>query len=151
MRRTRPTRTHHGRRPGERGQAMVEMALILPVLLLLIIGMLEFSRAWSAKQVVTDAAREGARLAVVQNPAVNQTDVTAAVATSLSRSGIPGWAATIQFDETPGPAGKWRNTGEIQQVYVAVDYRFSFLGPLIRLATGSETIRIASLVSMRNE
>jgi Flp pilus assembly protein TadG len=151
MRRTRPTSPHHGRRPGERGQALVEMALILPVLLILIIGMLEFSRAWSAKQAVTDAAREGARLAVVQNVDVDQTDVTAAIATSLSRAGIPGWAATIQFDETPGPAGKWRNTGEIQQVYVAVDYRFSLLGPLIRMATGSETIRMASLVAMRNE
>jgi hypothetical protein len=142
--------THHGRRPDERGQAVVEMALILPVLLLLLIGMLEFSRAWHAKQVITDAAREGARLAVVQDADVDQTDVYAAIATSLSRSGIPGRAATIQFDENPEP-GKWRNTGEIQQVYVGVDHRFSFLGPLIKAATGSETIRIASLVSMRNE
>jgi hypothetical protein len=129
---------------------MVEMALILPVLLLLLIGMLEFARAWSAKQAITDAAREGARLAVVQDDDVDQTDVTAAIATSLSRAGIPGWAATIQFDGNPDP-GKWRNTGEIQQVYVGVDYRFSFLGPLIKAVTGSETIRIASLVSMRNE
>jgi Flp pilus assembly protein TadG len=127
------------------------MAFILPVLLLLLIGMLEFARAWSAKQAITDAAREGARLAVVQNDDVDQTDVTAAIATSLSRSGIPGRAATIQFDQAPFPAGNWRRTGEIQQVYVGVDYRFSFLGPLIRAATGSETIRMAALVAMRNE
>lgn len=151
MSQVRSTRTYHRRRPGERGQAAVEMALMLPVLLLLIFGMVEFARAWSAKQVITDAAREGARLAVVRDDAVDQTDVIAAIATSLSRGGIPGWAATIQFDQTPFPAGNWRNTGTIQQVYVGVDYRFSFFGPLIKAATGSETIRMASLVSMRNE
>jgi Flp pilus assembly protein TadG len=113
--------------------------------------MLEFARAWNAKQVITDAAREGARLAVVQDADVDQTDVTAAIATALSRSGIPGAAATIQFDQNPPPAGHWRDTGEIQQVYVAVDYRFGFLGPLIKAATGSETITIATLVAMRNE
>jgi Flp pilus assembly protein TadG len=150
MRRVRAIRAHRRRWRGERGQALVEMALVLPVLLLLLIGMLEFSRAWGAKQAITDAAREGARLAVVANDDVDQTDVTTAIATSLSRAGIPGWAATIQFDENPEP-GNWRNSGTIQQVYVAVDYRFSFLGPLIKAATGSETIRMASLVAMRNE
>ena len=40
----------HGSRPGptaRRGQALVELALILPVILLLVIGMLEFARAWN--------------------------------------------------------------------------------------------------------
>ena len=145
----------HGRRPGERGQGLVEFALILPPLLLLIIGMLEFSRAWNAKQAITDAAREGARLAVApdRDPDVDvdQAYVTAAIDTALSRSGIPPGVAIIQFDENPPPAGHWREIGAIQQVYVAVDYRFSFLGPLMRVVTGSETIRIATLVAMRNE
>lgn len=141
--------THHGRR-GERGQGLVEMAMVLPVLLLLIIGMFEFARAWNAKQVITDAAREGARLAVVGNGGT-QAEVRAAIETALNNSGIPGPAATIQFDENDPPAGHWRETGEIQQVYVAVDYRFGFLGPLILAATGSETITIRTVVAMRNE
>jgi Flp pilus assembly protein TadG len=142
--------TRHGRTADERGQALVELALILPVLLLLIIGMMEFARAWNAKQVITDAAREGARLAVVQDGG-SQAEVRAAIQTALNRAGIPGPAATIQFDETPAPGGNWRRHGEIQQVYVAIDYRFSFLGPVIRAATGSETITIRTLVAMRNE
>jgi Flp pilus assembly protein TadG len=44
-----------------RGQALIEFALILPVILLLVVGMLEFARAWNLHQVMTDAAREGAR------------------------------------------------------------------------------------------
>ena len=58
------------RRPGrgrscDRGQSLVEMAVVLPVLLLLIIGMVEFARAWMFQQVITNIAREGARLAVI--------------------------------------------------------------------------------------
>ncbi len=42
------------------GQAVLEMVLILPILLLLIVGALEFGRLFYAKIVVTNAAREGA-------------------------------------------------------------------------------------------
>lgn len=45
-----------------RGQAMVEMALILPIFLFFIFGIIEIGRAWSVKQVMTNAAREGSRV-----------------------------------------------------------------------------------------
>lgn len=51
-----------------RGQALVEMALLLPLLLLLVIGILEFGRAWYYKQQVNNAAREAARILVVTKP-----------------------------------------------------------------------------------
>jgi Flp pilus assembly protein TadG len=140
----------HGRRLDQRGQALVEMALVLPVLLLLVVGMMEMARAWNAKQAITDAAREGARLAVVGDGG-DQAEVEAAIDTALSRSGIPPGYADIQFDQTPAPDGNWRRAGEIQQVYVGLDYRFRFLGPLIEVTTGSPTIRIGTLVAMRNE
>lgn len=53
----------------ERGAAAVEFALILPVLILLIVGMLEFSRAYNAQLSLTNAAREGARVMAVHNSA----------------------------------------------------------------------------------
>ena len=43
------------------------MALVLPILLLLIFGITEFGRAWMTVNVLQTAAREGARLAVVQS------------------------------------------------------------------------------------
>ena len=55
-----------------RGQSMVEFALVMPILLLLVFGVTEFSRAWMTMNVLTAAAREGCRLAVVTDP-----DVTA--------------------------------------------------------------------------
>lgn len=49
----------------ERGATAVEFAIILPVLILLIFGVIEFGRAYNSYLAVTHAAREGARLAAV--------------------------------------------------------------------------------------
>jgi Flp pilus assembly protein TadG len=136
---------------GTPGQALVEMALVLPVLLILVLGILEFGRAWNTKQVVTDAAREGARLAVVQNNDITPDSVRAAVATYLSRAGIPGAAVTIAFDDDAPPAGQWRIPDQMQTVYVGVQYRFGFFGPLLEAVSGSDVITIGSLITMRNE
>jgi Flp pilus assembly protein TadG len=45
----------------ERGAVSVEFAIILPVLLLITFGIIDFGHAWYLKQTVTDASREGAR------------------------------------------------------------------------------------------
>ncbi len=132
---------------GASGQALVEMALILPVLLLVTLGIVEFARAFNAKQAVTDAAREGARHAVVFDAGIDQDSVTSAVETALERAGIPSDAATIDFDKTTG----WRTEGTMQTMYVGVPYRFGFFGPLFKALSGSETITIAARVSMRNQ
>lgn len=49
----------------QKGSAVLEMALILPFLLMLLFGIIEFSRVLSVKQVITNAAREGARAGAV--------------------------------------------------------------------------------------
>lgn len=54
-----------------RGHAVVEMALVLPILLLLVFGITEFGRAWMTVNVLQTASREGARLAVVTGPDVD--------------------------------------------------------------------------------
>ncbi len=53
------------RRRTEKGAAAVEFALVLPILVLLVFGIVEFGRAYNAYLSVTHAAREGARLAAV--------------------------------------------------------------------------------------
>lgn len=52
----------HSRKWRERGQSMVEMALILPLFLGLVLAIMEIGRAWATKQSLTLAAREGARV-----------------------------------------------------------------------------------------
>jgi len=48
-----------------KGQALVELALILPILLLFLFGIMEFGRIFGTYLTVTNAAREGSRTAVV--------------------------------------------------------------------------------------
>ena len=55
------------RHKNERGSALIEVALTLPLLLLVAVGIFEFGRAYQTWQVLTNAAREGARVAVLPN------------------------------------------------------------------------------------
>lgn len=59
-----------GHTRGLKGQALVEFALVLPILLILLLGILDFGRAIAAYNSVSNAARSGARVAIVnQDPA----------------------------------------------------------------------------------
>lgn len=50
----------------EKGQSLVEFALVLPILLLFLLGIIEFGWLLNAQISLTSAAREGARLAAVE-------------------------------------------------------------------------------------
>ena len=65
-----------------KGQAMVETALILPIILLLLLGMAEFARIFGSYLLLNHTAREGARMA-----AVGKSDVVI-TETVNSRAGI---------------------------------------------------------------
>ena len=134
----------------ERGQALAEFALIMPILFLLIAGILGFGRAYSLQQVVVDAAREGARAAVVQNSATadSATGVTAVkhiINTRLRNAAVDTTTATITL------AGKWRSTGDSMQVFVNVPYKLPLLSVLMNWALGTPNFQLHSTTTMRNE
>jgi hypothetical protein len=52
----------------QRGQALVELAIVLPILLLLIFGITEFGRIYSSNIIINNATREGARAAALGAP-----------------------------------------------------------------------------------
>ena len=58
----------------ERGAAIIETAITLPIVLLVCVGIFEFGRAYQTWQVMTNAAREGARVAVLPNPVAGAAD-----------------------------------------------------------------------------
>ncbi len=60
-------------REGERGQATVELALLLPLLLLILLGCLDLGRAFSVWVTVANGAREGARFACAHPQATDET------------------------------------------------------------------------------
>ncbi len=55
------------KRKGTKGQSLVEFALVVPILLVLLIGIAEFGRAWMTRNIMTGAAREAVRIAAVRN------------------------------------------------------------------------------------
>ncbi|WP_081788306.1 TadE/TadG family type IV pilus assembly protein [Candidatus Blastococcus massiliensis] len=86
-----PIRTHvPGRRRvaarllGERGAAAVEFALIAPVLLLLLLGIVEFSKAFHDQASLSAAAREGARSMALGDTPAQARDAVRAAANGLT-------------------------------------------------------------------
>ncbi len=125
---------------GEAGQAVVEFALLLPILVALVMGVLDMARAYSVLQMVSNAAREGARVAIL--PVSTDVDITNTVETTLSDAGQTGCnAAGLNWGE---------NGSEGTSTTVTVSCPFQTLtGNLIPFWTGS--FDLEQTVTMRHE
>ena len=92
----------------EDGAELVEFAVVLPLLLFVILGIAEFGFIFQRYEVVTNAAREGARMAVL--PGYTEADVDARVIAYATQGRLPGLTAanvTVQdvtIDLGTGPA-----------------------------------------------
>lgn len=138
---------------GDRGVALIEVAMTLPVLLLVSVGIIEFGRAYQTQQVLTNAAREGARVAVL--PAQPPGAVEARVATYLSAGHISNpSSATVTVTPTEIPIG---GTATASGSRVTVSYPFSFmvLQPVAKLVVPSGSLGSSFTMNvsaeMRNE
>lgn len=80
---------------GRRGGAILEAALVFPILLSLGFGTVEFGYFFHIKHAFQGAAREGARTAIL--PSATNGDVSAAVAASLAAAGLDAKPYTIQI------------------------------------------------------
>ena len=75
------------------GATMVEFALILPILLLLVVGIIQFGIAYNVQISLTGAAREGARVMAIQNDSI-----AAQTATVNAAALNPAPAVTVSPD-----------------------------------------------------
>jgi Flp pilus assembly protein TadG len=82
----------------------VEFALIMPVLLLILVGTLEFGRVWSQMQVFQGAAREGARCAAVKAAGFSSCDIQGSIDSSAGAY-TPETDATVTINGKPAPGG----------------------------------------------
>lgn len=121
-----------------RGQALVEFALIVPVLLLLVLGIMEFSMVIHQYMVVAGASREGARAA-----ALGDSNDAVEAAVQNAATGLDSTKLIV----TPVPSPT-RTQGEA--VTVTVTYPFKPITPLIG-AFFSEDYRIKGVTVMRVE
>jgi Flp pilus assembly protein TadG len=106
---------------GERGTALLETAMTLPFLLFVAVAIFEFGRAFQTWEVLTNAAREGARVAVLPDSTTSGTEARARA--YLDAGALNGSSAIITVTATTIPIG----TGTASAKQVRVDYPFSFM------------------------
>ena len=145
--------TPRARTTSERGAALLEVALTLPLLLLVATGIFEFGRAYQTWQILTNAAREGARVAVL--PGVDDNAVEDRVVEYMTSGLLPrADDADISIDrDTEVDIG----AGTASASRVQVEYPFTFMvlqGIASLVVEGSTTgapLTMTTSATMRNE
>jgi Flp pilus assembly protein TadG len=138
-------RRHARRWRCDGGQALVEFALVVPVLLLLILGLVEFARAWNTQQVLTDAAREALRSAVVANPGFSYADMQGLVNQALARASLDPANAQVTVEN-------WKaGTGTPARIRIDYRYEMGLLAPLAHWVSGDRELALTTSFVMRNE
>jgi hypothetical protein len=139
-----------GRETGaDDGAVLVEFALSLPLLLLILVGILDFGLLFQKQQVVTNAAREGARMAIL--PGYSVADVQNRVAAYVTAGGAQGTPVTTVVPETI-PDGGGPGSFTAMRVTVTLPHTFSYLGPIGTLFGSSfGTVTLRGVSVMRNE
>jgi Flp pilus assembly protein TadG len=122
----------------EKGQTLVEFAMVTLVFFVLVFGITEFGRALWTWNTIVQATRAGARYAVVETPTSDDMQIKKVVAyndpnaSSSSTPVVPGLTetnVTIQYLNNDGSVASNKNVADLIAVSVT-GYQFSFLVPL---------------------
>ena len=136
-----------------RGSALLEMALTLPLMLLVSAGIFEFGRAYQTWQVITNAAREGARIAVL--PGTTDSMVTDRVRTYMSDGQLSSYATATVAIQRDATISMGAGTATASRITVNYPFTFVVLQPISKLINPSSTLGapITMTISalMRNE
>jgi Flp pilus assembly protein TadG len=134
----------------ERGAELIELAIVLPILLVVFAAIVDFGFLFQRYEVITNAAREGARIGVL--PDYTQADVTDRVRAYLNSSGLNGASANVSVAYST----QTLSSGEtVPVVNVIVGYfsNYAVLGPIAGMVGGSgwTSINLRSGSMMRLE
>lgn len=134
----------------QRGAALLETAITIPLVLLVSVSIFEFGRAYQTWQVLTNAAREGARVAILAG--TTDADVTGAVRNYMTAGRLPNAAtAPIVIDRNVA-----LGTNTASRITVNYPFNFMVLSPVARLVQrtsnlGQGTLTMSAVAIMRNE
>jgi len=132
------------RLPGEAGVAAVEMALVLPILLVILFGIIDFGLALYTKEVLANASREGARQGIrFVTPALTDSDIETITKDTLDKGYLDSSKATV----TVTNAGSGFGT----DLTVNIQYLFDFLVVSAFVPGMSSQITLQSTTVMSNE
>ena len=118
-----------GELKAQRGASMVEFAFVLPLLLLLVFGLIEFGLIFYDRAVVTNASREGARAGIVYDTTGTNPPLTAAeigaVVSNYANLRLVTFASGITTTTTT--ATSCATVGRGNDITVTVSYPYTFL------------------------
>ena len=121
-----------------KGQNIVEFALVVPLLFLLVLGIAEFGRAWMTRNMLTGAAREAVRVAAVQPPVGGVQAAITRATTLLASAGITPKSVLPSEETVDGQT----------LVKVTIEYDFQpIAGKILKIGT----IPLTCSTTMRKE
>jgi Flp pilus assembly protein TadG len=134
----------------QRGAALIETAITIPIVLLVCVAIFEFGRAYQTFQVLTNAAREGARTSVIV--ANSDQQVTDTVRAYLTSGRLTDPASAVIVVNRAEPMG----VNSASRVTVSYPFNFIVLNPVAKLVvktstTGKAALTMQSVALMRNE
>ena len=130
----------------------MEFALVLPVLLLILVGIIDFAFLFQKYEIVTNAAREGARVGVLSGYAPG--DAVARAEAYLAAAGLTGaHAAPVATPTTvPVTVNGVSTTMNAIQVTVTYPHDFLLLGPISGWFGGTlGSVTLTGIATMRTE
>jgi Flp pilus assembly protein TadG len=152
-------RIRTARKRGERGQALAEFALLIPIFLILLFAIVDFGMGFHSWITVTNSAREGARLGAVHppldvasSPCFGEASLEQCIEGRVrDTADLPDQATkmTVTITNAQGDPG--------ESVVVEVDYQYDLITPLaglVQLVSGSTigpTLNLSSTADMRLE
>lgn len=135
----------------ERGAALLETAITVPIILLISVGIFEFGRAYQVQQVLTNAVREGSRVAVIEG--TSDAQVTKIVSDYMASGNLPRDPAnpptiTVLRNEPFGGS-------TASKVTVTFPFKFMVIGGVVKLVSPRSTLgaplTMQASALMRNE
>ncbi len=133
----------------ERGAELIEMAIVTPLLLLLVMGIVDFGFLFQRYVVLTNAAVEGARVATM--PGYTAADAQARVQAYATNGGVPGVVTAVATPVSlPGAGGgNWPGV----QVTVTHVYTLQYITPIVTLVGGASaaSVTLTAQSTMRSQ
>ncbi len=122
-----------------RAAAVVEFAVVLPLLLTILFGIIEYGWVFMVRQSLQTAAREGCRLAVLQTSVAPYTNVTDRIAEVMGPTGLSTYAVAMSHATPANP---------VESVAITIPYNdVSLLGGFF----GTHDYNLGGTCSMRKE
>ncbi len=142
-----------------RGGAVAEAAVVLPIVLMFLMGILEYGRYVMMQQVLTNAAREGAHYALahtepftLQNVTYGNatSDVEAKVNQALAGQQLTGQTIQVYASDVQGNnIGAWTDTSAGESICVKISGTYNFMIPQMLQLPSSTTVTTKAI--MRSE